>query len=424
MSLIMQVKSLPKEVKYFVATEALLGIGMGILGFVLNLHFLVLGISPEQIGALNSVGTLIMGLTSLPAGFLANRLGRKRIFITGIILIGMGYNLFGWGTIIWVFYLAQVLTSVGVSLLITTEIQLLFSYAKTNELETLSYSLLFASFTLFSGVGTLLGGYFPSWLPFGTTKYQWAIYISAFFIGVTAVLRGILLPCLNNGKNRNIKKIESMPIHKRILKEIDKKILLLTFYLFLMGMAFSIIIPFQNVIIKFRMGWSDEYVSYLLTINGLVLFFASMIMPWVINRFGNIKAYYYVYGINLLLTMVLSFNVPVWIFSPLFLLRSGSFTLLNNMIDSQTMSAVEENKRDLFAGMRTLLRSTGSAIASYLAGYILENKNYLYPFLTVFIVLLISFLYFIIFVRPIFASNAVNTKFYIEEEIQRDVEGI
>ncbi len=185
------------------------------------------------------------------------------------------------------------------------------------------------------------------------------------------------------------------------------------------------IVPFQNVIVKFRMGWSDEYVSYLLTINGLILFFASMIMPWIINKFGTIKAYYYVYGMNLLFAFILAFNnISVMMFSTIFLLRSGSFTLLNNMMESQTMSVVEEEKRDFFAGVKSLLRSIGSAIASYLAGYILENKNYTYPFLITFIILLASLLYFVVFIKPIFVEKLNNDKFSFEEEIQKDAEGM
>jgi MFS family permease len=421
MSFIAQIKFLPKEVKRFIATEALLGIGMGIFGLVLNLHLLALNISPEQIGVLNSVGTLVMGAAAIPAGFFANYIGRKRVFISGITLIGIGYGLFGLGESMGIFYLAQIIQFIGISFLITTEIQLLFSYAKINELETVSYSLLFAVFTLFSGMGTLLGGFIPNWLPFGNTKYQWAVYISAIFILLAALLRGILLPCLNNSFDKGKSKLLLSNI--RISQVFDKKIILITFYIFLAGMAFSMIVPFQNVIVKFRMGWSDEYVSYLLTVNGLILFFASMVMPWVINKFGTIKAFYYVYWMNLFFALILSFNdISVMMFSTIFLLRSGCFTLLNNMIESQTMSVIEEEKRDFFAGEKSLLRSIGSAIASYLAGYILENENYTYPFLAIFVILFASLLYFVVFIKPIFVEKLNNGKFSFEEEIQKDVE--
>lgn len=248
------------------------------------------------------------------------------------------------------------------------------------------------------------------------------MYISAVLILVAALLRGILLPCEKKSDKGKSKLVLS---NMRFYKVFDKKILLTTFYLFLAGMAFSIIIPFQNVIVKFRMGWSDEYISYLLTVNGLILFFASMVMPWVINKFGTIKTFYYVYGMNLFFTLILGFNdISVMMFSTIFLMRSGCFTLLNNMIESQTMSVVEEEKRDFFAGAKSLLRSMGSALSSYLAGYILENENYSTPFLITFIILLASLLYFVAFIKPIFAEKLNNVKFPFEGKIQKEVESM
>ncbi|HCD10100.1 MAG TPA: MFS transporter, partial [Thermoanaerobacter sp.] len=59
---------------------------------------------------------------------------------------------------------------------------------------------------------------------------------------------------------------------------------------------------------------------------------------------------------------------------------------------------------------------------SYLAGYILENENYTYPFLAIFVILFASLLYFVVFIKPIFVEKLNNGKFSFEEEIQKDVE--
>lgn len=413
MSFVSQIKFLPKEIKSFAATEALLGIGMGIFGLVLNLHLLALGISPEVIGAISSVGVLVMGGSAVLAGILANYIGRKPVFIIGILFTGIGYGIFGISTSLSLFYFAQIINSIGISFLITTEIQLLFYYSKTKDLETFSYSLLFASFTLFSGLGTLLGGFIPNWLPFGTTKYQYAIYISSGAILLAAFLRSILLPNVNLIKNQNGSSKKS-----RLYNKFDGKIFLLSFFILLSGMAFSMIIPFQNVIVKYRFNWSDEYVSYLLTISGIFLFIGSIIMPYIINKFGRIKAFYYIYILNLIFTIILVFNVPLSVFSIVFLFRSGSFTLLNNMIESQTMSVVSEEKRDLFAGTKSFIRSIGSAIASYLAGYILEGKNYNLPFLITFFLIGLSFIYFVFLIKPIFDKEYNSSDLIFEPDLE------
>jgi predicted MFS family arabinose efflux permease len=220
-----------------------------------------------------------------------------------------------------------------------------------------------------------------------------------------AILRGLFLPCRNNNKLNSAEKIETKNLTENFKEHLNSKIIILTLYLFLMGMVFSVVIPFQNVIIKFTTGWHDEAVSYVLTANGIILFFASIIMPWLINELGVIRSYYYVYAINIGLAFILYFKMLPIAFVLIFLLRSGSFTLFLNMVDSQTMSAVEEDKRDFFGGARTFLRSIGGAIGSFIAGYVIQRGKSTLPFLITSLVLLISFVYFEFLVKPIFIKE-------------------
>ncbi|MGB9809593.1 MAG: MFS transporter, partial [Caldanaerobacter sp.] len=215
--------------------------------------------------------------------------------------------------------------------------------------------------------------------------------------------RGVFLPCLNNDNNRV--KVEKKGLVESFKEQLNSKIITLTLYLFLMGIAFSLVIPFQNVIIKFTTGWHDEAVSYVLTANGIILFFASIIMPWLINEVGVIRSYYYVYAINIGMAFILYFKMLPIAFVLIFLLRSGSFTLFLNMVDSQTMSAVEEDKRDFFGGARTFLRSIGGAIGSFIAGYVIQRGKSTFPFLITSLILLISFVYFEFLVKPIFVKE-------------------
>ena len=83
-----------------------------------------------------------------------------------------------------------------------------------------------------------------------------------------------------------------------------------------------------------------------------------------------------------------------------FLIRGGSFTMLSNLIDSQSMQAIKEEERNLFAGMRSVSRSVGSALASYIAAFILASKNFSLPFLLTGIVLIISYLFFLKYIYP------------------------
>ncbi len=69
------------------------------------------------------------------------------------------------------------------------------------------------------------------------------------------------------------------------------------------------------------------------------------------------------------------------------------------------MSMVEDSQRNQFAGMRSVFRSIGAAIASYFAGFMLVNRDYQMPFLITGAVILIACGYFWFVVRPMFLKE-------------------
>jgi predicted MFS family arabinose efflux permease len=62
------------------------GIGEGLFVFILPLYLKELGAGPLQIGSILALCSLGIGLSHLPAGYLADRLGRKPVFSAGFAL--------------------------------------------------------------------------------------------------------------------------------------------------------------------------------------------------------------------------------------------------------------------------------------------------------------------------------------------------
>jgi DHA1 family multidrug resistance protein-like MFS transporter len=399
---IKDLRNLSYGVRRFILSEIMLGIGMGLFMLVLNLHLLDLGVNEEQIGRISSVGALFMGLLGIPSGLLANYMGRKRMLVFGIAFMGFSYLIFGLGTKLWIFYAAQMIQSVGVTLLVTSEIQLLFRYCQSKKEETQSYSLLFAVFTLFTGFGTLIGGILPKWLGGHTSIYQSSLIIAAAILFASALIRAVWLPKEPAFISHEI--VKDSPKDHTIEKHISHKeasILILSIFILLSGFAFGWVGNFLNIIVKFRLQWSDEWVSLALTLNGLFLFAGSLFMPYLLARWGIAKSFVSLYAVNIILAFLLCLVIPNPVFMGILFLRSGLFTLLNNMTESQSMSAVSEQKRNLFAGMRSVFRSIGFAGSTYLTGIILSHKNYTLPFLWTSLVILLNLTLFWIWVRPL-----------------------
>jgi DHA1 family multidrug resistance protein-like MFS transporter len=391
--------NLSPGVRSFIATESLFGIGAGIFSLILNLHLLKIGFDEKLIGQITSLGALTVGVLSLPAGLLVRRIGRKSMLVTGMVLLFISLIGFGIGISRTAVIAAQLVWSIGVTAIVNSEIQLIFQYCKNKNEETRAYSLLFAIFTLFVGVGTLLGGYLPVWIGGSSSVYQYSFFVAAAFLAMGALLRALLLPGTKS-VNQSVQHPSKIPALKQRKLKSFPFLLMLSLLIFTSGFTFGMLSPFLNVIIKFRFSWSDESISILLTASGFFFFLGSISMPYLIERWGSRVTFNLLFAANTVFALLLGLSVPGSIFSVLLLLRGGVFTMLNNLLDSEAMSAVDEQDRNLFAGMRTVSRSVGNAIAAYWAGIIMSGNNYTLPFLITAASVVVGFLGYAWYVQP------------------------
>ncbi|NRF95933.1 MFS transporter [Paenibacillus frigoriresistens] len=398
------VRNLSPGVKRFIATESLFGIGVGIFSLILNLHLLDLGFSKGDIGRITSLGALTIGLASLLAGFIVKSVGRKTMLVTGMLLAFLSLTLFGFGTSIGTITAAQLIWSLGITAIVNSEIQLIFQYCRSKKEETSAYSLLFAVFTLFTGFGTWLGGYLPDWLPGQTTLYQFAFFVAGGCLALSGILRGLLLPS-THARGSNAPQTEVSGVQPAKSSERPKRghvmyfLLLLSLLIFSSGFTFGMLSPFLNVILKFRFQMDDGNISGLLALSGFFFFIGSIVMPYVVERWGSRKTFVFLFLYNMFVVALMALSMPASVFAILLLIRGTGFTMLNNLMDSECMSAVAEEDRNLFAVMRTVSRSIGNTIASYWAGYILAGNHYSLPFILTGIAILAGYAVYTWFVQ-------------------------
>ncbi|QHT62893.1 MFS transporter [Paenibacillus lycopersici] len=394
---------LPAGVRRFLMTESLYGIGIGLYSLVLNLHLLAKGLKEDQIGALVSVGILIMGILAIPVSLLANRVGRKKLLVAGILFIAAGNMVYALTGNIVCFYLAQILVSIGLTLVETTEVQLLFHYCASSKDELRAFSLMFAVFTAFTGAGTLIAGYLPRGAGDGE-GYRIALLLAGLVFVIHGIVRGLVLPKERNmtpkaTERRHAGRTRDGQAHwKQSLP--SAQLWVFAVFMALLGGALAITGSFLNVIVKYRLDWLDGKVSLLLAVAGVVLFVSSLLTPYLMERFGAHRASIAVFLVNIAIFAALFPVMPAWLFTMLFLIRGGGATMLSNLLDSHLMSALQETDRNLFAGMRSVFRSVGSSAATYAAGLILAGADYRMPFLLTAAVLAAGLLYYMRWVRP------------------------
>jgi MFS transporter, DHA1 family, multidrug resistance protein len=397
--------TLPSGVKRFLATESLYGLSIGMFTLILNLHLIEMGITEKQIGLITSMGILVMGIFAIPVSILAKKAGRKKLLVTGITSIAIGCSIFAFAEGFAFFFLAQFVVSIGLTLVETTEIQLLFHYSRSKREETQAYSFLFAVFTAFTGVGTLLAGFLPEWIELSGRGYQNTLLVTAILFLLLACARASLLPAEQRKKDLplvNTDQKNFSPTKAKPSRNLKQKLVLFAVFAFITGGAVACLQPYLNLFVKLRFDFSNEAVSILLALNGLALFIGSVFFPFLIERFGMKRTFFYIYLVNIGFCFILFLNIQPYLFSALLVFRGGIFTMLTNLVDSLSMSSFKDEERDVYAGVRAVFRSIGSALAAFSIGSILAGKNYTLPFLVSGLLILLGYVYFSQVIRPKF----------------------
>ena len=239
---------------------------------ILNLHFIEMGITGKQIGLIVSIGILVLGVFAIPVSILAKKTGRKKLLVIGITFVAIGCTIFAFGGSFAAFLIAQLVVSIGFTLVETTEIQLLFHYSKSRRQETQAYSFVFAVFTAFTGVGTLLSGYLPNVIDISGKGYQNTLLVASLLFIILACIRGFFLPAEKRGEENREKQHSFKPKHK-VSFEMKKKLILFSIFALMTGAAFASLQPYLNLFVKFRLDFSNEAVSIVLAIRRICIIY-------------------------------------------------------------------------------------------------------------------------------------------------------
>ncbi|WP_164985180.1 MFS transporter [Ammoniphilus sp. CFH 90114] len=387
-----QIWTLPYAVRLFLISESFLGIGQGIFSLLFNLHLLALHVDESQIGKITAVGTVVMGIGSISISYFIDQWGRKRTLLTGVLLIGAGSSGVALGSELLHFYMAYGVYSFGLAMLVASEFSLLFMYCETKQQETLSYSMVFAVFTLFVGLGTYIGGILPKYLGTGVTTYQVPILLTGGIIFLVFATR-LFLP-------KEIRKTPAPGERKKTKWVPSTNVFIFTGFSIFLGASFALLVPFFNIILKYRLTLQDDQVALLLTLNGLVLFFSSLFSPFFLEKWGLRKTTMIIFLTTVVPSFILGLALPLSLFVMVFLFRSGVFTALQNVLEGQMMQATPDEDRSIYAGMRSLGRSMASSVMSLITGYILLVKNYYLPFVLSGAILALGYFYFQYLVLP------------------------
>lgn len=401
------IKTFPRSIHILVAGEAISALAMGIFNFLQILYYNFIGLSPEAIGLIFSVGSLF-GLAGFFIGPFIKIFGRKNLLCigVGILSIGIGINVIFTGFII--LLIGQIIISIGTSLIQVTELQLLYSYTIGCK-ECCAYSYKYSASLIANALGILVAGNMDRITYFMHDGYRKLFFCSFIMLFSTGLARYFLLPkdITVDAENGEVKRLLSLSIAG--VKQ-DVSIRRFAILLFLASLSFAGVGPYNNLILKIAFHLRNStisYISFALTILSMV---GIVLMPTIIDKLGvekfNLIIFIGAIGCCGLLSIISNTNM----FVGMLIIRCIFAFMISSSLESLMMSNIALDKRDIFASVKMLINGISVALGNFLGGYILNHFGYRVNYIYGAVLLTIAAIFFYLRVRKIMTSKMVEKK--------------
>lgn len=361
-------RQFPRTIKLFYVSDIFFAFSGSIFGTLFNLHLQQIGYTAYHVGLMQSAAAWIMALLAIPVGLAADRFGRRWFYVAGSLLFGVPYMLLPWVTDWNLLMVIFCMGTLGNTLMFVNEGPLLAGEV-TSDRRSSVFSFMMVNFFLWNTLGIKLAGFLAEALPPGVlSQYQWPLVIAGLS-GISAGLVRIFLP------------FRETPVNKRKLNLKPSPAALKIAAINLLSGAFmALAMNFNNVILANRFSFSAATISTVLMIGGIVGWFGSVAVPWTSRKFGDLRAYSLVLGIQGALTLLLGLAGSAALFLPLFWVRSVFGTMQMSLSQAFAMGVTADEERATANSYGTVGRNVGSALAANVYGAALAGGNFLLPF--------------------------------------------
>ena len=380
-----QVTGLPRNMKLFLLNVLAYGaVVEGIMSVLLNLYLLRLGYDTTFIGTINSIGTLVFALVSLPIGAV-QRFSSRQMMQLGQIL-----SLVGLLSIPCALYVDQgqaifliigrIVAMIGLSTYFVHQVPLAMDITRP-AWHARALSLTMASFSMAAFLGSWIGGMLPGFfgnlltVPLSDPRpYQLTMFAAALVV-IPAMVAIRLLP--------------ARPVHEDTPAESSAPTNLPTGWKPLAGLLAIILIvrALQSggigVVMTFTNVYLDEALQVPTIRIGLITGFGrllgvpmSLTVPWLVNRFGNFKLVHFSLGLIVLLILPLAL-LPIWPVAALAVIGISSMGSIRYLsFIGFTLALVSDKQRSLISGVNEMAIGAGFAISSFVGGYLIAWLGY------------------------------------------------
>jgi len=371
-------KQFSTNARRFLGATLLAWVGLSVSQVVFNLYLVAGGYREDFIGGVVSMQGIGMAALALPAGWAADRFGRRALLRAGVATIALGLLLRALSLLPPALFGASLLLGAGQAMITIAASPFMSENSEAYE-RTHLFSMHFVVVLLGSIVGNLMGGSLPGLLERHAPalaaspllSFRWTLVAGAL---VSALA---LLPLAALHESHADPLEQGPPARARDHVGLLAR-LALTFAL--LGLGAGLIMPFFNLYFTRRYGASPAQIGVWFAVAQVITLVATLAGPLVARRLGKLRAITLLQSASLpfLVTLGAETTLPVSVFA--FWGRSAFMQMSSPLMNSYAMDTLAPSLRARAHGLNNMVWYMGWSVSSALAGLVIARLGWAYPY--------------------------------------------
>ncbi len=370
------VRLFSRPARLYLGAEFLMWTAHGIFSVLYNLYLIESGASEVLVGRAIAASAVGMVVAALPAGWLADRWGRRRTLMLGAVLEGAGHLLRALSTDPTLVLGAGFGAGIGQSLFQIAAAPFLTDHSTPRE-RTHLFSTFFASALLAGVFGNALGGALPVWARALLPGLSWFSAYRAVLLGGALCAAAAALPLLGlRGlvEPQRVRGAPAPPAHE------TAKLLPIALNAALIGAGAGLVIPFMNLYFRHRFTCSSAQIGLFFSLAQVLTAIAALAAPAIARRYGKLRTAVAseLLSLPFLVTLGREQHLPVAVAA--FWLRATFMQASTPLLQAFVMEALPAELRARSTSLNNMVWNLGWAVSATLAGTIIARFGYDVPF--------------------------------------------
>lgn len=367
-------KSVPSGVKWLVYLTSFSGLAYGYLIIAITAYLPEVGLSSGDVGLLIGVNGLVFVVSAIPIGILADRRGRKTIFMLGLLGIPPSILVYAFTTELSLLLVAASIAGVCEGGFASTWNALIADQTTTRN-RNAAFSLSFVVGTASFGMGFAVPFLFPpiqGWI--GLTSEEIHNYTFMLMAGLAALSPALLWPLIRDYKE------EMKPRSGFVRGQSTGIVLKFSGINSLIGLGAGFIIPLIPTWLLLKFGVTDAWSGPLLAVSSITIGLAAILSTRLANSYGMVRAIVLTQAMSTFFMLSLAFVPGAILAAGMYLVRAALMNMAVPLLDSFLMGIITKEERGFASALNSLVWRLPNSASTIVGGKMLEDGEYELPF--------------------------------------------